>query len=88
VCAVTSARPRYRDSRLDPYDGAVGEGEADDPLHFAPSLIGRIRATRRQEISTHTFSHYYCLEPGQDRQAFRADSVWGYLTLRLTRGVR
>src|SRR5690606_22612734 len=26
-----------------------------------------------QEIATHTFSHYYCLEPGQDIACFRAD---------------
>jgi hypothetical protein len=32
-----------------------------------------IRGCPGQEIGTHTFSHYYCLEPGQDLQAFRAD---------------
>jgi peptidoglycan/xylan/chitin deacetylase (PgdA/CDA1 family) len=68
-----STRPRYADPRLSPYDEPVGDGEADDPLHYAPSLIERIRATPRQEIGTHTFSHYYCLESGQDRETFRAD---------------
>lgn len=66
-------RPVYRDSRLDPYAESVGSGESDDPLHFASSLVQRIRATPRQEVATHTFSHYYCLEPGQDRAAFQAD---------------
>jgi peptidoglycan/xylan/chitin deacetylase (PgdA/CDA1 family) len=68
-----AVRPRYRDPRLDPYVELVGDGEAEDPLHFAPSLIDRIRATPNQEIGTHTFSHYYCLEAGQDRETFRAD---------------
>ena len=29
-------RPAYRDPRLDPYAVPVGEGEDDDPLHYAP----------------------------------------------------
>jgi len=66
-------RPSYLDPVLSPYQEELGEGEVDDPLHYAPSLIAAIRDTRRQEIGTHTFSHYYCLEPGQSREAFRAD---------------
>lgn len=66
-------RPSYRDSALSPYQQEVGEGEDDDPLHYAPTLIAAIRDTPRQEIGTHTFSHYYCLEPGQTREEFRAD---------------
>lgn len=65
--------PRYHDPALSPYEEEVGDGEDDDPLHYAPSLIGAIRRSPQQEIATHTFSHYYCLEPGQDREAFRAD---------------
>ena len=66
-------RPGYADARLDPYREVVGEGEADDPFHYAPSLISLIQTGPRQEIATHTFSHYYCLEPGQGREAFSAD---------------
>ncbi|HEV3049246.1 MAG TPA: hypothetical protein VGX50_03015 [Longimicrobium sp.] len=66
-------RPAYRDPGLSPYGERVGEGEHDDPLHFAPSLIEAIRACPRQEIGTHTFSHYYCLEAGQTRETFGAD---------------
>jgi peptidoglycan/xylan/chitin deacetylase (PgdA/CDA1 family) len=68
-----AVRPRYADARLDPYREALGDDERADPLHFAPSLVERIRGTPRQEVATHTFSHYYCLEPGQDRAAFDAD---------------
>jgi peptidoglycan/xylan/chitin deacetylase (PgdA/CDA1 family) len=67
------ARPRYHDRRLDPYGEAVGRDERVDPLHYARSLIERVRETPRQEIASHTFSHFYCLEPGQTREAFRAD---------------
>ena len=66
-------RPAYRNAALSPYDEPVGGGEEDDPLHFAPSLVDAIRRRPRQEIATHTYSHYYCLEAGQDRESFRAD---------------
>ena len=66
-------RPAYDDPALDPYAEPLGHGEDDDPLHFAPSLVEQILAAPGQEVATHTFSHYYCLEPGQGRQAFAAD---------------
>lgn len=65
--------PEYQDRRLSPFDDSVGGGEADDPLHYAPGLIGAIRDCPGQELATHTYSHYYCLEPGQTRDAFAAD---------------
>src|SRR5919112_3657710 len=68
-----SVKPIYTDTLLSPYHEPIGESEADDPLHFAASLIKAIRRSPRQELATHTFSHYYCLEPGQDREAFKAD---------------
>ncbi len=68
-------KPSYRDMNLSSYGEVIGDGETDDPFHYAPSLIDAIRNTRRQEIATHTFSHYFCLEPGQDREAFRADTA-------------
>lgn len=65
--------PRYRDPRLSPYDELVGEDEDADPLHFAPSLLGEIAESPGQEVGSHTFSHYYCLEPDQSRDEFVAD---------------
>ena len=67
------ARPAYANPALDPYGEPLGEDETADPLHFAPSVIDAIRRRPRQEIASHTFSHFYCLEPGQDRSAFAAD---------------
>lgn len=66
-------RPSYAEAGLDPYAETVGEGEGDDPLHYAPSLVDAIAAAPRQELATHTWSHYYCLEPGQTREQFAAD---------------
>ena len=66
-------RPDYTDQRLNPYNEPTGENETADPLHYAASLIEQIRNRARQEIATHTFSHYYCLEPGETQEAFAAD---------------
>lgn len=68
-----SVLPTYDDPRLDPYSEAVGADESDDPLHYAPSVIRDIARVPGQEIGTHTFSHYFCNEPGQRMEAFRSD---------------
>jgi hypothetical protein len=36
-------------------------------------LIDEIRRRPRQEVGSHTFSHYYCGEAGQTRETFAAD---------------
>jgi hypothetical protein len=66
-------RPQYRNPALSPYAEAIGQNETADLLHFAPSLIEQIRQTPGQEIASHTFSHYFCCEPGQTKDAFSAD---------------
>lgn len=67
--------PAYRAASLLPYpelDG-LGDGESMHPAHFAPSLVRRIAETPHQEVASHTFGHYYCLEPGDTLAAFEAD---------------
>ena len=66
-------RPAYNNEALNPYTELLGEREEDDPLHYAPSLVSMIKVRQRQEIGTHTFSHYYCLETGQTEESFLAD---------------
>ncbi len=75
MAALANEPPSYERIALSPYSylTQIGDNEADDPYHFAPSLITQIHATPHQEIGTHTFCHYYCLEPGQSLQSFRAD---------------
>ena len=68
-----SERPRYLNDRLDPYAIEVGPDERSDPLHYGNSLITAINSCPGQEIASHSFSHYYCLEPGQTPEAFAAD---------------
>ena len=80
-------RPCYYDRSLDPYAEPTGNGEDDDPLHFAPSLIEQIRRTPGQEIATHTFSHHYCREPGQTLESFKAD-LNSAIAIAADRGIR
>jgi peptidoglycan/xylan/chitin deacetylase (PgdA/CDA1 family) len=68
--------PNYTDKSLSPYTGhfdIVGENYEVDPYHYAPELIRLIQSYPEQEIGTHTFSHYYCLEKGQTIDDFRED---------------
>lgn len=45
----------------------------EDPFHFAPQLIELVKNTPHQEIASHTYAHYFCLEPGQTASQFRDD---------------
>jgi peptidoglycan/xylan/chitin deacetylase (PgdA/CDA1 family) len=68
-----SLRPGYGRPDLDPYTERVGATEIDDPLHLAGSLVDLLAGTPGQEVASHTFSHYYCLDEGHEEEAFRAD---------------
>ena len=62
--------------RQSPYpdlEHILGHDEIEDPFHFGRSLLEQIRSYPGQEVGTHTFSHYFCLEPTQDLTVFRAD---------------
>jgi len=72
-----SLRPAYDNRLLSPYSAIeaseIGRNEREDPLHFGRDLIERIVDTPGQEIATHTYSHFYCLEEGATVEAFCAD---------------
>jgi len=72
---LPARKPRYSDARISSYHylNEVGADEERDPYHYGLSLIRQILDCQRQEIGTHTFSHFYCLEQGGDVAAFRAD---------------
>ena len=65
--------PKYRNTAFDPYREKLGRDESEDPFHFAPSLIAEIASRPGQEIASHSFSHYYCLEEGSTIEDFEAD---------------
>lgn len=75
IAATPEVLPRYADPRLSPYPAleAIGQNERDDPYHFGISLLREIKARPGQEIGTHTFSHFFCLQAAIDEVAFSAD---------------
>src|SRR4051812_1430620 len=75
MAALPARLPRYEDPRLSPYQEieSIGASEAVDPFHYGAEMLKLIRATPGQEIATHTFSHYFCLERGQRIEEFEAD---------------
>lgn len=72
---LPSLLPSYANNAVNAYHWIEKNGfvEPDGRFHFAPNLIQQIQATPHQEIGTHTYSHYYCLEMGQTANQFAAD---------------
>jgi hypothetical protein len=75
LAALPGRKPRYADPRISSYHylGELGTDEEHDHYYYGLSLIRRILGYANQEMATHTFSHFYCLEEGGDCEAFRAD---------------
>lgn len=70
--------PKYKVKKFSPYFDyidSIGNSEDADPYHYAPSLIKQILLHPNHEIGSHTFSHYYCHEDGQDISSFRDDLI-------------
>jgi hypothetical protein len=67
--------PSYEDLDIQIRDviDRSGNSETDDPYHYALSLARWISEVPGQEIATHTFSHYYCLERGPSIRDFDRD---------------
>lgn len=82
-------QPTYQNPNYSPYGeylNQLGQHKDDDPYHFGAHLVKKIQDTAGQEIATHTFSHYYCLEAGQTIDDFRAD-LRAAVTVAARRGI-
>ena len=71
---IPEALPEYDNRKLSAYEyGKSIQSMETEEFCFAPQLIRQLKETPGQEIGTHTYSHYYCLEAGQNIKNFRAD---------------
>ncbi len=71
---LPAVKPHYFDSNLSPYNGYMEDSKNHDPrYYFGKKLVELIKNDARHEIGTHTFSHFYGLEPGQTKEEFGAD---------------
>lgn len=64
--------PRYENLKLSPYKDSFSYLD-DEKYFFAPELVELIRSTPHMELGTHTYSHYYCTEQGQNLESFEQD---------------
>ena len=73
--SLPANRPQYDDPRLSPYPDLehLRANEAEEPCYFGASLLRQIAATPHQEIGSHSFSHFYCLEAGASLESFGDD---------------
>lgn len=68
-------RPTYRNPIVSTYRilDELGDTEDAAPCFLGASLLREITRHPGQEIGSHTFSHYYCWEPGQTPDQFETD---------------
>lgn len=75
INSLPKITPNYQNAELDAYNHIryIGNTEREDPYHYGLSLAEMIVDTSGMEIASHTFSHYYCLEKGQNADLWKAD---------------
>jgi len=74
--------PQYKNSKLSPYSYIERNSHLEKKYHSAQEIIKNISNDKNQEIATHTFSHYYCLEEGQTKEEFYADIQQAIKTIK------
>lgn len=67
--------PQYTQPKYNVYEYAqnLDDSSLNSQLHFALPIIKKIQGYPKQEIATHTSSHFYCLEDGPSLQSFEDD---------------
>lgn len=65
--------PRYTEKNLSTYEHYSEAKDWEGKYLFAGDLIEHIARTPFQEIGSHTYSHYYCVEEGQTKEDFKID---------------
>lgn len=72
---IPEIKPNYTYPQFSPYSSYLQDKctEENEEYHFCNDLIKLIQSIDCHEISTHTFSHYYCLEDGQTVAEFEKD---------------
>jgi hypothetical protein len=71
---IPEVLPNYKKLELSAYNfGKALKSASTEEFCFAPNLIQKIAQTPGQELATHTYSHYYCLEEGQTAESFEKD---------------
>lgn len=67
--------PTYNNPELNPFRHLNDDARPPEDICFAPKLVQSILQTPHQELASHTYSHFFCLEPGQTASQFEADLI-------------
>lgn len=70
---IPTIQPGYNNKNLSSYQHMDQIKDYKSSYFFAPELIDRISNSKGQEIASHTYSHYYCMENGQSKEEFEED---------------
>lgn len=78
VLPEVALQPRYDHMAISSYtyqtQATLGESADTDVYHYGAPLVRKIIATPHQELASHTFSHYYCIDGSKNSSAiFAAD---------------
>jgi peptidoglycan/xylan/chitin deacetylase (PgdA/CDA1 family) len=65
--------PSYKQKSLSPFNDLGYLSSIESKVLFAPMIVKTIIRSKKQEIASHTFSHYYALEEGQVGEEFKSD---------------
>lgn len=72
--SIPDLLPSYVEDKFSAYNHISNINEGDFEIYYSgDKLINKICSYENQEIATHTYSHYYCLEEGQNADQFKAD---------------
>lgn len=69
-------KPEYNNNNRSSYDfldRKLSVIDSNVNCYFAPEIISIISKLEGQELASHTYSHYYCLEEGQNIESFESD---------------
>jgi peptidoglycan/xylan/chitin deacetylase (PgdA/CDA1 family) len=75
--SIPKNKPEYTLKKYNSYDliDKIGYSEKEDKIHYGRSLLDEIKKYKKHEIASHTFSHFYCKESGQDIKDFEDDLI-------------
>lgn len=72
--SISEYLPSYVEEKFSAYNHFSNIIADDFEIYYSGNkLINIIKSYENQEIATHTYSHYYCLERGQSTVQFKAD---------------
>ena len=73
-------QPGYINKTLNPYSRLPKLKLLNSKLLFGSGLVKQIVESQGQELASHTYSHYYCLENGQTPDEFSSDlKAWRHM---------